>query len=176
MKLRFFIISLFLLLFVIGGYALYLVETGNFHEITPGEAYRSAQLDGDELEHYIKKYGIRSILNLRGENAEMQWYRDEIKISNSYNLAHYDIALSSSIEPTKEEARKIVEIFKTAPRPLLIHCQAGADRSGLVAAMWKVVVDKESKSNAKKQLSFLYGHIPISGTAAMDRFVQNWNP
>ena len=32
----------------------YLEEQGNFHPITPYEAYRSAQLDQDELEYYIR--------------------------------------------------------------------------------------------------------------------------
>jgi protein tyrosine/serine phosphatase len=175
-KLRFFIVVLIALLAVTGSYALYMVEIGNFHEISPGEAYRSAQLDKAQLEHYIKKYGIRSILNLRGENPNLKWYRDEITVSDAYNLAHYDLSLSSDREPGEEDMRKLLDVFRHAPRPILIHCKAGADRSGLVAAMWKVIVDKEPKSEAKKQLSFFYGHIPVSGTYAMDRFFQNWKP
>lgn len=89
------IIAAFVLFFSLtGSYAFYMAEIGNFHEIRPGEAYRSAQLDNEHLEHYTKKYGIRSILNLRGENSQMQWYRDEIKISKSYRLEHYDVTLS----------------------------------------------------------------------------------
>jgi hypothetical protein len=42
--------------------------------------------------------------------------------------------------------------------------------------MWKVIVDKEPKSEAKKQLSLLFGHLPIGKTAAMDKFFHNWNP
>jgi len=40
--------------------------------------------------------------------------------------------------------------------------------------MWKVIVDNEPKSVAKRQLSILYGHIPIGGTVAMDRFFEKW--
>lgn len=56
----------------------YLEEQGNFHAITPGEAYRSAQLDRDELEHYVRQYKIRSIINLRGERTGKPWYKEEI--------------------------------------------------------------------------------------------------
>ena len=48
--------------------------------------------------------------------------------------------------------------------------------SGLVAAMWKVIVDKEPKSEAGKQLSILYGHLPIGKTTATDHFFENWTP
>lgn len=167
---------LILLLLSSASYFLYMEEQGNFHPITDGEAYRSAQLDGDELAYYIKKYNIKSIVNLRGENPEAPWYKEERKVSAEHNVKHYDISLSSSREPTEEDVRNLIEIFKNAPRPVLIHCQAGADRSGLAAAMWKVIVDKEPKSEAEKQLSIFFGHFPIGKTSAMDRFFQNWNP
>jgi undecaprenyl-diphosphatase len=151
-------------------------EQGNFHPITYGEAYRSAILDRDELEHYIQKFEIKSIVNLLGYHPNEPWYKEEIEVSVDHNVKHYDISLPATREPTDKEVRKLVEIFKNAPRPVLIHCKAGADRSGLAAAMWKVIVDKEPKSEAGKQLSILYGHIPIGKTIAMDQFFKNWNP
>jgi undecaprenyl-diphosphatase len=157
-------------------YFLYEVEKGNFHVITEGEAYRSAQLNRDKLEYYIKKYQIRSILNLRGQNSDASWYKDEIEVSKEQNAMHYDIALSASHELNAEDVQSLLRVFKDAPRPILIHCKGGADRTGLVAAMWKVSVDKEPKSKAGKQLFFLYGHIPIGKTSAMDRFFWNWEP
>ncbi|MFQ5846590.1 MAG: dual specificity protein phosphatase family protein [Candidatus Methylomirabilales bacterium] len=151
-------------------------EQGNFHPITPGVAYRSAQLDRDELEYYITTYNIKSILNLRGKKAGAPWYVDEMKVSRKYHVRHYDLSLSASREPSKRQEHKLLEIFKNAPRPILIHCKAGADRSGLVAAMWKVVVDKRSKSEAENRLSVLYGHFPIGDTSAMDHFFEKWRP
>lgn len=176
-RLRSYIVSTFLLfLLLLGGYAIYLLETGNFHAITPGVAYRSAQLNRSDLKYYIGKYNIKSIVNLRGENREQQWYQEEIAVSTELNMAHYDVPLSASQEPEIKDIGKLMEIFKSAPRPVLIHCQAGADRSGLVAAMWKVVVDQEPKANAQRQLTILYGHMPLGGTIAMDRFFERWTP
>ncbi|MDA8214188.1 MAG: dual specificity protein phosphatase family protein [Nitrospiraceae bacterium] len=176
LRVKFIAAVLLSLLILTAGYYLYTEEQGNFHPITPGEAYRSAQLDRDELEYYIKKYNIRSILNLRGENPDKSWYKEEMEISKEQNVKHYDIALAASRELTNEEVQKLMGIFKSSPRPILIHCQGGADRSGLAAAMWKVIVDKEPKSEAGKQLSILYGHLPMGKATAMDRFFENWIP
>ena len=157
-------------------YFIYMEEQGNFHPITESEAYRSAILDRDELENYVKEYNIKSIVNLLGEKAKETWYQEEIEVSAKYNVKHYDLSLPALREPNEEEVQRLVEIFKTAPRPVLIHCKAGADRSGLAAAMWRVVIDKEPKSTAGKHLSVWYGHIPVGNTIAMDRFFEKWNP
>jgi len=176
-RLRIFIAALAVVLLLPAGYfGVYMPVQGNFHPITVGEAYRSAKLDRGKLEYYVKKYNIKSIVNLIGEDPRKPWYSEEIQVSAEQNIKHYDISLSATREPTKEEARKLVEIFRTAPRPVLIHCKGGSDRSGLVAAMWKVVVDKEPKSEARKQLSIVYGHFPFGKTSAMDHFFEHWDP
>jgi protein tyrosine/serine phosphatase len=173
---KLFITTTTLLLLLSASYFVYTEKQVNFHAITEGKAYRSAQMDRDELEYYIKKYNIKSILNLRGENPDASWYREELEVSAKQNVKHYDIALSASREPTDKDVQRLMKIFKSAPRPILIHCKGGADRSGLVAAMWKVIVDKQPKSEAGKQLSILYGHNPIGKTSAMDHFFENWKP
>jgi protein tyrosine/serine phosphatase len=170
---KWFIIPALPLLLVLS-YILYLTATGNFHTITPGEAYRSAQLGSVSLEYYVKKYGIRSVVNLRGRNADEAWYVNEIKTCSELGIKHYDVALSALHEPAPSLVRQLLEIFKSAPRPLLVHCQSGADRSGLAAAMWKVIVDHETKTTAEKQLTIWDGHIPVGGTIAMDRFYEKW--
>lgn len=99
-----------------------------------------------------------------------------MKVSSEHNVRHYDIDLSAYREPTPEEMQILIGLFKSAPRPILIHCQAGADRSGLVAAMWRVIVDKQSKIEARKLLSILYGYMPVGPASAMDQFFENWLP
>ncbi len=160
----------------LGAYVVFVKVQGNFHSITEGEAYRSAQLNGSRLEQYLRRHAIRSVLNLRGRHAGEEWYDDELAVCARLQVAHYDVALSASHEPTPQQVQELTAVFQGAPRPILIHCQAGADRSGLVSAMWKVVVDREPKAEAEKQLTFWYGHFPLGGTRAMDRFFETWKP
>ena len=173
---KFFIIPFAALFFLSAGHFLYLFLFSNFHPITDGKAYRSAQMSSKKLENHIQKYGIRSVLNLRGEEGNSPWYQDEIKVSEKNRVAHYSVRLSAEREPSPQDVQKLMAVFKEAPQPILIHCNAGSDRAGLVAAMWKVVVDKEPKSEAEKQLSLWFGHLPFGKTHAMNRFFSKWNP
>ncbi len=152
----------------------YLEEQGNFHAITPGEAYRSAQLSPGLLQHYIRKFGIRTVINLRGNSAGEKWYDAEIATCQKLGVKHYDIELSADRTPHPNQIRDLLRLFRTAPRPVLVHCLGGADRSGLASALWKVVVDGTSKAKADRQLSILYGHMPFGPTQAMDAFFQKW--
>jgi undecaprenyl-diphosphatase len=168
--------TLSVLLVLYAAYSLYFAEQGNFYAITPGSAYRSAQLDRDELEHYIKKHRIKSILNLRNDSAGSSWYAEETKISAEHQLAYYSVPLSAKSEPSEKSVANLLKVFNSAPRPILIHCRAGADRTGLVAAMWKAYVDKEPKEQAGKQLSIRFFHFPIGRAASLDRFFEKWQP
>jgi hypothetical protein len=47
-----------------GGIVWYL---GNIHVVDEGKLYRSSRLERDQLEQVIRKYGIKSIPNVRGE-------------------------------------------------------------------------------------------------------------
>ncbi len=149
---------------------------GNFQPITEGEAYRSGQINKGNLEQYLKEYRIKSVLNLRGENSGADWYEDEVAVCSRLSVRHYDLAMDSTGKPAPDLVGKLLAIFREAPRPILVHCKSGSDRSGLVAALWKVVVDGEPKSIAKKQLSIRYGHFPVGQTAVLDDFFEDWDP
>jgi len=171
-KRRFIKISPLLALIILSSsYLLYIEEHGNFYAVTNGQFYRSAQLDKDELVHYIKKYRIKSILNLRGKNKHFRWYREEIEISQKMGVIHYDFGMSARRELDNKKINKILDILLKAPKPILVHCQAGADRSGLISAIWEYAVEGKSAKEASKQLSLRYGYFPYlgSGTKAMDK-------
>ena len=152
----------------------YLEEQGNFHPITPGEAYRSAQLDRDEWTRYLTQFKIKSVINLRGKHSGASWYQEELATCRRLGVRHYDVRLSAEHRPSPADMRALLTLFKTAPCPILLHCKSGADRSGLVAALWKMVVDHAPKSVAEQQLSLRFGHVPFGPTRAMDRFLSGW--
>lgn len=158
------------------GYAVIVTKGDNFHVVTEGKAFRSAQLGSEALAGYIKQYNIQSVVNLRDGHSDEAWYKEEVAVCNMLGVQHYDVRLSSTRMPKPESIHQLIAVFKSAPRPVLIHCQGGADRTGLASAIWKVVVDKESKTEGKKQLSLRFGHLPFGKASAMDRFFKEWEP
>lgn len=155
-----------------GAYAGYLQISGNFHPVIEGQLYRSAQPTADDLAAYVKAHGIRTVINLRGTHPETAWYDDEVAMSKGLGLKHIDFGMSSSKDFSPERADELVAVMKAAPKPILIHCQSGADRSGLVAALYAEKVAGQSEDQARRQLSFYYGHVGIpviSAAYAMDR-------
>jgi hypothetical protein len=63
---------------------------GNVRVVEKGKLYRSAQLEGRQLAQVIAKYGIRSILNLRGAGPGQPWYDGEILLAKDPKAAHFD--------------------------------------------------------------------------------------
>ncbi|EOI3530459.1 tyrosine-protein phosphatase [Cronobacter dublinensis] len=47
--------------------------------------------------------------------------------------------------------------------PILIHCDHGANRTGLVSAIYLDAVAQTSDFTAQWQLSLWYGHFPVPG-------------
>jgi protein tyrosine/serine phosphatase len=147
-----------------------LIYGGNFHAVSDGVLYRSAQLSKEQFAASIRQYHIKSVLNLRGAHPHEAWWDDEIAAARENGAVHYDIALSSKRFVGEEQAEQILALLRDAPKPLLIHCRSGADRSGLVAALYRYAIEHADAAAADRQLSLVYGHFPYltSKTGAMD--------
>jgi protein tyrosine/serine phosphatase len=165
------ILILLALVVHISGYVVYRVETSNFQTVVPGKVYRSGQLDEAQWMDYIHKYAIKSVLNLRGEHRASPWYQQEIRVAEHLGIAHYNFRLSASRDVDNDTLETILGTMRQAPKPMLIHCMSGSDRSGLIAAVYLFAIEGQLAEAAAHQLSLIYGHFPylLSTTGAMDR-------
>lgn len=127
----------------------------DFHTVIPNQVYRSPELSKAQFNQVIHEYGIKSILNLRGANPSSQWYSDEIAVTAQNQIQHYDLALGSYNFPSKTSIVKLVSILQSAPRPILIHCESGVDRSGFAATI-SLILMNAPMSEIEKQESLKY--------------------
>ena len=161
------------------GYLQGLQASGNFHPVVAGKAYRSAQPTAADLDRYQKLYGIKTVINLRGQSDGAEWYNQEIAASTRLGITHIDFRMSANRELSQQDAEALVRVMDGAEKPILIHCKAGSDRSGLASALYVAAVERGSEEDAERQISLKYGHIslPVSSTFAMDRtfeFLEPW--
>lgn len=145
--------------------------SGNFHTVVPDQFYRSSQLSPTALEGYVQRYGVKTIINLRGAEPNKKWYRDEKQVADSLGVTMVDFGMSATRLLSADRAAQLVAIMKDAQKPILVHCLDGADRTGLVSVIYASQVAGEDDKTAERQLSTRYGHfgIPLlSPTFAMD--------
>jgi len=137
----------------------------NFHQVCD-EVYRANQPSPAHLKSYRDK-GIKAVLNLRGfvQQSYALFEEDSCK---KLGLELISIPLSSSSAPQPEKLLEIIDIMEKIPKPFVLHCKSGADRAGLVSALYLIVIKKLSVAEAKKQLSFKYLHLDFTKTGILD--------
>lgn len=158
-------------LLVLIGYLAYLQISGNFHPVSAGTVYRAAQMDGQKLARWKREYGIASILNLRGRNDGADWYETERAVADRVGIEHIDFRMSDAKELTDEEVQALLAVMRDAPKPMLIHCKAGADRTGIASALYLAGIEGREEHEAESHLSIAYGHVGlpyVSRAWAMD--------
>ena len=166
-------------LLLAGAFLGYRQLTGNFHTVVPGVVYRSAQPTAEQLTEYVRDHGIRSIIDLRGApKPESARYQAEYVTAQKLDVVHYEFRMSANKELDQQEAAELIELMRHAEKPVLIHCQAGADRSGLASALYVAAIADKGEEAAERQISFWYGHISLPGSAAfaMDRTWEKLEP
>jgi len=143
------------LLLLMFTFLVFLVFRGNIHTVVSKEVYRSAQLPPSRLRHLIQSAHIRTVINLRGANPGYRWYQDEREVSRVMGVKHYDIRLDSQQLPSPKQLRRLIHLFQTAPMPILLHCQGGADRTGFASSMY-ILLKGNSIAKAKRAYSWFY--------------------
>jgi len=146
--------GLFLAAAAAAGYWLYLrVLTTNFHTVVDGQVYRSAQPSPDQLKQWAAKYALRTIINLRGQSSK-PFYGPERDVAQAAGVEMIDIRFSSIRLPAVPELKRLITALETAERPILLHCFAGADRTGVASVLAAMAVGGKDYRQARKQLSF----------------------
>jgi protein tyrosine/serine phosphatase len=115
----------------------------NLHRLSP-MLYRSEQPSALGMKN-LEKLGIRTVINLRHFNHD----DDEVK-GTSLRTERVKI-LTWRIGD-----RHVIEVMrmlkKTENGPFLIHCQHGADRTGLMSAMYRILEQGWTPDDALKEL------------------------
>lgn len=126
--------------------------------VIPDGVYRAKQPTASQLRRTISAHGIRSVVNLRGRNERDPWYAEETRVSAAAGVGHVDIPLETFDWPPKIEVQQLIATLTSAPRPILLHCESGMDRSGWASAV-ALLVSGEPLARARQQLSMRYGHV-----------------
>ncbi|MBR9860591.1 dual specificity protein phosphatase family protein [bacterium] len=121
----------------------------NFHWVSDSIC-RSAQpstLDFKALD----SLGIASVLNLRA-------FASDEKEAGGSKVKLYHLRISARLMNEKD-LNRILATIAEAPKPLLIHCKHGSDRTGVAIAAYRIHVEGWTKEQALSEFeSEEYGY------------------
>jgi protein tyrosine phosphatase (PTP) superfamily phosphohydrolase (DUF442 family) len=153
---------------------LYISEWDHFFELDKGRFYRSKLLSARRLTFFINKFGLKTVINLCGEEPNRRWWRSERHVCEKNGVEFYNISMSAERLPYKKDVLALLDIYNTAPKPIMVHCARGIDRTGEAAALWLLEKQGKSKKEALDQLSSRYNHNPRTHPTKT-QFIRIWN-
>ncbi|NTY35999.1 dual specificity protein phosphatase family protein [Burkholderia diffusa] len=129
-------------------------RVNNLHRITP-TLYRSAQLSREDVPE-LQRLGIRKVISFRAFHAD-----DSVLAGTQITMQRIRI---NTWYIRDEDMVTALKALRTADQdgPVLIHCQHGADRTGLVSALYRMVYQGWTREQALDELQHGgYGFHPI---------------
>ena len=132
----------------------------NLFRVTP-TFYRSAQPDAAGFAALAKDPGIKTVVSLRAFNSDEP-------LAQGTGIALVRIKIHTWHIETEDVVAALAAIRTTeAAGPVLLHCQHGADRTGLIAALYRVLYQGWTKDAALDEMlagnfgfHAIWGNIP----------------
>lgn len=141
----------------------------NFSKVNDG-LFRGARLTSVEAVQYLKSLNIKNVINLQGGDLDsdigviIPWAEpgerpeviaQEKATALSLGLGFLHAPLNSLEAITKDEDKEIDEVLtfmhEPSNQPVFIHCEHGADRTGLLVALYKVKYEGANVQTARAE-------------------------
>ncbi|APZ43078.1 tyrosine-protein phosphatase [Acidihalobacter ferrooxydans] len=147
-----------------------LLLTINFHPVGR-QAYRSGQLPPWILVDRIRRYGLRTVINLRGP-VDTPTLELERELCARENVRHIDLRLFSRGTHSREVLLETKHLLETIEYPALFHCMAGADRAGFMSTLYLHWVEHVPIEQTDQLKLWPYWHYRYARTGLLDHFFE----
>lgn len=125
----------------------------NLHKVSD-DLFRGAQPTAEGFRE-LKQMGIRTVVNLRAGHSD----RDEL---GDTALGYEHIAMNAWHAEAEDVVRFLELVADKTKTPVFVHCQHGADRTGMVCAAYRIAVQGWSRDEAIREMTRGgFGHHPI---------------
>jgi len=129
----------------------------NFGVVEAGQIYRSGQIAPSLVKKILLKYKIKEIISLSGDSSV-----EEKKVAKELGIKRFVFSLrGNGTGDVNDYAKIVAEIYqaKKQKKPVLIHCVAGAQRTGGVIAAYRLILQHKDANSVRAEM-IRYGFDP----------------
>ena len=116
----------------------------NFYKVSD-DLYRGAQPAAEGFKA-LKDMGVKTVLNLRS------FHSDKDLLAGT-GLAYENIDVKAWRAEDEDLAAFLKVVTDKTRTPVFVHCQHGADRTGMMVAVYRIAVQGWSKDDAIKEMT-----------------------
>ena len=148
---------------LVGKYVYDMNINHNFETITEGKVYKSGVIPPNEIDSYVKKYHIKSIVDLRfpgtGDDVNNPEIPSELTaekdaVSKIKGVTYFNNG--SDQVPAQKNLDVFFKIMDNpANYPVLIHCYHGVGRAEMYSALYRIEYEGWDKDKARTSTRFL---------------------
>ncbi len=124
----------------------------NFDVVIENSVYRAALPKPAQLAKWRKDYGIKTVINLRGESEDPEYLAER----DRSGLVMSSVNLSASALPPVHKLNELMQTLETAVPPILLHCLGGSDRTGVASVIAQMALAGAPYETAIDQISIKY--------------------
>jgi protein tyrosine phosphatase (PTP) superfamily phosphohydrolase (DUF442 family) len=116
----------------------------NLHRVSD-DLYRGAQPTAEGFRQ-LKAMGVKTVIDLRS------FHNDREKIAGT-DLAYEEIPMNTWYAEDEDAVRFLILVADRSRTPFFVHCQHGADRTGVMCAVYRIVIQGWTKDEAIAEMT-----------------------
>lgn len=116
----------------------------NLHRVS-ADLYRGAQPTAEGFSQ-LKEMGVKTVIDLRS------FHNDRRKVAGK-DLAYEEIPMNAWRARDEDDVRFLQIVSDRSRAPFFVHCQSGADRTGLMCAVYRIAVEGWTKDEALDEMT-----------------------
>jgi protein tyrosine phosphatase (PTP) superfamily phosphohydrolase (DUF442 family) len=154
----------------------------NFEPVVEGKVYKSGALPIDELPEYIKKYKIKSVVDLRRPGTKdlvnnPEEYPELVAEKNAVEkiggVNYFDVGTDQI--PDDAVLEKYYAVMDNPENyPVLVHCYHGEGRAPLFGAIYKIEYEGIPNDQARKEARWFVGLSPFAESKPKGQYLLNY--
>ncbi len=165
-------VLLITMLIAAAGYTYWSVFDHRFLAVTDGKVYRSGAMPIEALENKVRKYKIRTVIDLRKPDDAVH---AEHTAMNQLGVRHF--SLPAEQPPKAATVKSFLRIMKNHEHyPVLIHCEHGEGRSVLFSAIYRIEFENWSNERARRASRVILYKSSFSSDRSKGIFLHNYVP
>lgn len=149
----------------------------HFAVVEPGVLLRCGQPRTRDLEQIRQQHGLRTVVCARGGTRHPlrgRWFRKERAWCERHGVQLVHMPFSDKSRPPADIFVRFLEIIRNpVNRPVLVHCEQGFHRTGILAAAFRIGVQGWSVERALEEMARL-GFEPREKRQSLRQALMDW--